>query len=174
MAKRRGKPTKLTPKTVEAICEGIEMGMDYKHAAMRARVSYSSFNSWMQQGRAVREAIEEAGEKGVEVSTADKRYLNFLEAVEEANAEAMAYHLDNLESHSRAQPQVSQWLLERRFPETFGPPVVRKELSGRGGQPIQTEDVSAPFTAEERANRLRELLALAEAREETADDEFDD
>lgn len=127
MANRKGRPSKLTKAVRETIVEGIELGMTHKHAAQRARVGYSTMRLWLTLGEAVRERIDNAGEEGVEITLADKRYLDFLAAVEEANAEAMAYHLINLEKHSTNDPKVSMWILERRFPETFGPPMQKHQ-----------------------------------------------
>ncbi len=66
-----GRKSKLTKQTRETICGAIREGATYKDASNIAGVSYSTFNEWMFLGR-----------------KAEKRdkYLQFLEAVEEANA----------------------------------------------------------------------------------------
>lgn len=124
--KRIGRPTKLTPSVQDAIITAIQYGSPYKYAALYAGVSDKTLGNWMRWGEAVAERIEQAEDK-LEITIDEKKYLGFFRAVEQANAEAMLLHLQNLEAHSKHSPDVSKWILERRFPDTFGPPTQKQQ-----------------------------------------------
>ncbi len=120
MAKRKGRPSKLTDGVQKTIVEGVEIGMPYKWAALRADIAIRTFENWMNRGEELIKQIEVKKET-VELPEEDYRYLRFVRAVEKANADCMAGHLINVENHSAQDPTQSHWILERRFREDFTP-----------------------------------------------------
>jgi phage FluMu gp28-like protein len=90
----------LTPKVLELIIEGVELAMPYEAAARRAGINEKTFYNWKNRGEEIRDLIESAGPEGVELEEEEYRYFQFIQALDEANAQAMAAHLINLENHS--------------------------------------------------------------------------
>lgn len=100
-----GRPTKLTAETTKKICDAILVGSTYKAAAQYAGVNYSTFRMWMKRG--------EDG-KG-------RKFVEFLETVETANASAQVYFATNIKSAATAGDwRAAAWMLERRFPKAYG------------------------------------------------------
>jgi len=49
--RKRGRPTKFTPETRQAIVEYVRAGMSYVVACELARVHFTTFYDWMSRGR---------------------------------------------------------------------------------------------------------------------------
>lgn len=73
-----GRPTKLTPETIEKYLEGIRKGLTKKAACGYAHIAYNTLMSW--QAKA---------EKAKEEERRDK-YVKFMESVTDAENEAYA------------------------------------------------------------------------------------
>ena len=98
-----GRPTKLTPKVRDAICEGIRLGMTYKHAAMAAGITERTFYHWVERGK-----------------NGDEPYAQFLQALSGAEAEGIRKNLDAIQGASEKDWRAAAWLLERRHPAEYG------------------------------------------------------
>lgn len=99
-----GRPTKLTAETTKKICDAILVGSTYEAAAQYAGVNYSTFRMWMKRG--------EDG-KG-------RKFVEFLETVETANASAQVYFATNIKSAATAGDwRAAAWMLERRFKQDY-------------------------------------------------------
>lgn len=121
-SKPTGRPTKLTPETQEAVCNLLKIGATRRDAALAAGVSEPVLYLWLQRGRSDREARRRT------------RFVEFLEAVERAEAEARLRFTATI---ARAA-QDGDWraaleYLKRRDREHWGDSV---DVSS-GGQPIQ-------------------------------------
>lgn len=149
--KRRGpgRPNSLFTEEAKAkIISGIRVGMTFKDAALNAGVSEATYHNWMRQGR-----------------EGKKPYVEFYEACEKAIQEAKAYHLRMVNKHAeggienvkktverdsegkivktievteKSAPNLkaSLWILERRFPEEFGPRQ-RVDVGNKDENPFQ-------------------------------------
>jgi len=80
----RGRPTRLTQETHDAIVTAVEAGSYLKVAAQAAGISQSTLAGWLARGR---EAAS-ARDAGAEPSDADAPYLLLLESVTRAQAVA--------------------------------------------------------------------------------------
>ena len=103
-----GRPSKLTPKLIESISESIASGMPFNHAAVAAGVSERAFHTYQRQGK----EDEEAG--------VDSIFLQFLQAMKKAEAQAIQKNLDIITKASVDHWQAAAWILERRHPQEFG------------------------------------------------------
>ena len=65
------RPTKLTKEVSAAICESVKIGATYEDAAGAAGIAYSTYNEWVQRGKAEKRGV----------------YAEFVEALDIANAE---------------------------------------------------------------------------------------
>src|SRR5262245_17609103 len=102
-----GRPTKLDDERCRVICEAVANGNTYKAAAMTAGVSYSRFKAWMRRGRSK--------------APDDGAFRAFRAAVKRAEAAAeMAAVARIRQAADSGQWQAAAWLLERRYPLTWG------------------------------------------------------
>lgn len=126
----KGRPTKLTPKVQDAICTAIEYGAPLYIAAKYGGVHEDTVLNWRNKGEAVQQRLEE-GEQW-ELTPEERAYIGFFGAVEAANAKAMLFHLQNLTDSAHINPQNSMWILERRWPDVFGRPQQRVDVTSAG------------------------------------------
>ena len=110
-----GAPTKLTPARQKAICQAIELGATFEHAAAAAGIHYDTFASWRKNNSAFSEALKSAEANGV---------VKRLERIARA-AVSGAWQAD-------------AWLLERRYPQEYGKQIVQHE----GGQTLTVRFVN--------------------------------
>ena len=125
---RPGQPAKcakLDNRLEKRICVHVRAGLPYEACAALVGISKQTFYSWKNRGD----------------SEPDSRYGQFARAVENANAQAIR------SLHTAVRVANPQWILERRFPNYYGPPKLRTEteISGPGGSPIPI-DSAAKFT----------------------------
>lgn len=73
---RNGRPTKLDEETKKRITNALRVGATRRDAVMSAGIYYQTFLNWLERGKKARES----GRKNI--------YLDFLESVEQAEAEA--------------------------------------------------------------------------------------
>lgn len=127
----RGRPTKLTRKIIERVATGIRLEMTHKAAAVRARISEASFYAYLERGR----LDAAAGE--------DSIYVEFLEAIERAEADAQASALATIwDAINDGTWQAAFRMLESRYPERFArrsPVAVQQtvQVAGQGPQVVQ-------------------------------------
>jgi hypothetical protein len=112
---RKGQPAlccRLDDRLEAQFCEYVREGLPIEACCALVGISKQSFYSWRARGEA--EAEE------------NTRYAQFAKAVELANAEALR------KLHNIVKASNPQWILERRFPNEYGPPKTRveTELSG--------------------------------------------
>lgn len=104
---------KYTIALAKVICEGLAKGLSRELAASRAGVNRRTIWEWT------------------------KSKPEFAEMVENAEAVAAAHWLDQIESAAAdGNWQAAAWRLERRYPDTYGQPKVKHEVSGPSGRPI--------------------------------------
>lgn len=132
------RPTLLTPDRVRRITELVAAGNDQETAALAAGISKSTHFAWMARGRI--EADRLAANPRLKVKASEAPFVEYLEAVQKARAEAEA-RLVLLVAKAAQEPktwQAAAWLLERRDPQRWGR-VTRTELTGKGGGPVKQE-----------------------------------
>lgn len=163
----RGQPPKLTPAVRKQICDAISIGATQKMAAAYAKVSERVFYLWMERGQAEHERLEADPE--AEVSPEEFEFLQLFQSVRHAKAVSGVTWIDILNQAAVKDPRWAQYLLEKRFPDDFGPSRQVIEHTGPQGGPIQTEDV----TKEDRIARIAMLMAQARERMPKQDAEAD-
>jgi transposase-like protein len=113
------RPSKLTPVLRERIELAVSSGCTYRAAAMSAGIAESTFHSWMARGRAEQGATKRA--------PGEQPYVLLVDAVEEAAARAEVRASVLIAKAAETDWRAAAWFLERRDPETFGPPRQRLE-----------------------------------------------
>src|SRR4051794_29882415 len=101
-----GRPTKLTPKTQQAIVDAIAAGNYQEIAARAAGVAPSTFYEWKSRG-------EEGG-------PGNERFVEFLEAVEGAEAQAELAAVSAMRSAWNKEWRSAIEYLGRRYPDRWG------------------------------------------------------
>lgn len=144
MAKRPGRKLKLTPERQKMIIDAILGGNFVEVACRYAGIADCTFYDWLEKGRQGRQP-----------------YKDFLEAYEQAQAQAEVAAVAQLRAHGRDNPGAIMNFLERRFPKRWGRQI---QISGEGGGPIRTEhthklDLSSLSTEE--LDILERLIAKA-------------
>ena len=99
------RPSKLTTEIKQQIGESIALGMTYDLAAASVGITYQSFNNWMVKGKNAK-----SGE-----------YFEFYRHIQKCNADGALKCLKRLkEAAESGDCQAAMWILERRFPESYG------------------------------------------------------
>lgn len=158
----RGRPTKFTPERTERLIEAIRAGNYRITACQYAGISKHTLRNWI--------AIAQGPD-------APPEYLDFLAALEKAEAEAEAYDLALIRNAARGEKdpatgeytvkpqwQAAAWRLERKNPERWGRRDATKvELTGADGGPVEmnvtlgVDDTAIMGLALSLAARQREL-----------------
>jgi transposase len=100
------RPTKLTSLVQDRLCNAIRAGNYYETACAYAGISYSTFREWMIRGEARRSGSP---------------FLEFLEAVRAAEAEAEMAVVALWQRHIPDNWQAARDFLARRYPERWAP-----------------------------------------------------
>ena len=108
----------------------------YESAAGYARVGISTLSLWRSQGR---DAREKHG-RGEELTPDETKKLNFLAAVEQAEAEAVFNLHQVVIEGAKHDPRLALQMLQIRRPNDYAPPAVRQQISGPDGGPVAFRD----------------------------------
>jgi hypothetical protein len=100
-----GRPTKLTPKVQQAICDAVRNGNYYEAAATSAGIEYRTFRNWVERGEQ-----EDAG-----------IYFQFVQSLRAAEAEAETKLVAEWRAQVPEDWRAARDLLARRHPERWGP-----------------------------------------------------
>ncbi len=107
-----GRPSGLTPELTGRLVPLLRAGVAVEAATRAVRISERTFYEWMQRG-----------ERG---SQRNAPYRDFRAAVEQARGEHEAILVGQLaRAASKGSWRAAAWLLERSFPERWGPPEQR-------------------------------------------------
>ena len=113
----KGRPTRLNEEVKERICAALIAGNFPGIAALYGRVSRNTYFNWLERGRREREAQE----VGKDPSQKEKPFLEFLDAVEMAQARAEMAAIAQIRKAALAGDwKASAWLLARAFPQKWG------------------------------------------------------
>lgn len=126
-----GRRTKLTQEVIDDFCGAISIGCTYDAACVNAEIGYSTYRSWAVEGEKAREK-QEAGEK---LDRKEARFLDFLEAIDEAKATAKLQWQSTIDKAARLDPAWAWRMLQVRAPADYNPPQ-KAEVSGANGGPI--------------------------------------
>lgn len=101
----RSRPPKLTPEVAKTIVEAVSIGVPIETAAHFAKVSRSTVYAWQKRGEREKSGI----------------YRDLLDKIKHAHSSVEVRHLGLVTHAASKHWQASTWLLERLFPERYGP-----------------------------------------------------
>lgn len=104
----------LTDEVADRIVDAIRRGTPLRFACEAAGVSYDTALRWLRIGHGA------TGDGWTPTPATRRRYEGFASAVERAQAEAVDAAVSHVERAGQGDWRAAAWLLERRWPETFG------------------------------------------------------
>jgi hypothetical protein len=136
--KTAGRKTALLDVTKEQnLLDYIRIGTPVRKAVAASGVAEKTFYNWMSRGLAERERqalVPDAKENPTEVI-----FLQFLQRVEQARAEAIAKKVAVIaKSGNEGDWRAAAWWLERQVPEDFGK-TDKFEIGGANGEAIRVQ-----------------------------------
>ena len=116
---------KVETTTGDVIVRAVKLGAYRSEAAAAAGVSRPCVNNWQRRGEeavAVAQEHIEDGEqvKVEEVPEADRPFVSFLYALEEAEATVEVSLVNVIRGHAAKDWRAAAWLLARKFPDRWG------------------------------------------------------
>ena len=123
MSERRGRKTKLTPQLQTRLCGFLSQGLPIKAACHICKVAERTYHAWVSRG-----------EKG------EPMFEDFFSAASRARATYLKYLIGRVhmaaEKGKKGDWRAYAFLLERRFPQYFGPteprPLPSEKQEGMG------------------------------------------
>jgi len=133
-----GRRSMLTPERSSKIVNAVKAGNYLETAAQYGGITAAGLHKWLKRGRDERERIE----NGEEANENESRYVEFVEAVENARAEAEVRAVALIQQAGQAGTwQASAWYLERSYPARWGRRE-KVEHSGPDGGPITLQGLA--------------------------------
>lgn len=106
-----GPKPKLTPELITKIADRLAEGAFLEQAAAVAGVTRKTVWNWRRAGSLAR--------KKPKLSSADRLYIQFVDAVDKAIAECEICDIQRLDRFAETSERAAMWRLERRFPERW-------------------------------------------------------
>ena len=113
-----GRPTKLTAELQTEICDLLRAGNYIETAAAFAGVSKQTLYDWIRRGKRELQRVEAS--PGSKIRKKEAPFVEFLDAVERAQAMAEAEDIEILRRAARDDWKAAAWRLERKFPDKWG------------------------------------------------------
>ena len=128
------RPSKLTPKVVDTLCEKLALGMTYTGAAGAAGIDVETFNRWRRLGQEARKRIDENPDVALE--PIESRYVDFVSRIAAAEAQIEEDYTTMIYNDAgRDVASAWKWLSLRRQDYKTQPTVIvdwRKEAENAG------------------------------------------
>lgn len=131
--RKLGRPTLLTDEVRERIVSAVAGGAYFDDAAQFAGITERTFYNWIRRGKDAQEIMEAGGE----IPDSEIPFLQFLQEVERARANAVMRNLTLIQTAaSNGSWQAAAWYLERTNPRKWGRHETY-EVTGLEGMPAQ-------------------------------------
>lgn len=148
MAAKRttGRPEKLTPGVQARIVDAVRAGATREQAAGAAGIAKRTLQRWLAAGESARPRV---------------RFARFARALREAEDAMIVDAVQGIQASAQEGDwRARAWLLERRWPATWGKRSAH-ELSGPGGEPLELGGVDLDLSKLSNAE-LSTLIRLTE------------
>ncbi len=144
-----GRPTKLTPELKDKIVSYIRVGNYIETAVQACGIAKRTFYHWLDRANKEIQRLEDNPKARLRQS--EEIYVDFLNAIEKAQAEAEAKDVMLLAQFAKTDSNVVRWRLERKHPQRWGNRQqfdARVEHSGEVGLPVGIDEKMAKEFAE--------------------------
>lgn len=112
------RPTKLTKKLQDKICNAIRAGNYIETASAYAGISKSTLYDWLKRGE--REKVRVSKNSRARIRKKERIYVEFSDAVEKALADSEVRDVAIIANAAKENWQAAAWRLERKFPNKWG------------------------------------------------------
>ncbi|MDO8307001.1 MAG: hypothetical protein Q7V58_01415 [Actinomycetota bacterium] len=130
---RGRRPRILDPEVVKRLLEATAALLAPDVVADYAGVGRSTYFGWLSRGR----EAEEARNDGHEVAASEQPFLDFLDRLTVVRATAEVNALREIEQAAhRGNWRAAAWILERRYPERWGPIGRRRKAESQESAPL--------------------------------------
>lgn len=154
--KKVGRKTLLNENRLNGIKTMLTAGAYVEDACRSVGIHRATFYNWIQRGNIQRERLA----AGLKVEPEENLFLEFLDTVEQADAEGIISHVMNIDNAAKNGTwQASAWILERKQPHKWGR-ADRTEISGPQGGPIEIN-----VSTEELERKISRILERREIEE---------
>lgn len=128
-----GQPTKLDAERTKKLTDALKVGMYMETAAAVSGITAATVYNWKAKGK---RAQELADLENREMTPTERKYFEFFEAVEIAEAAAEAAAIATVKQNIQAgDTKSAQWFLQHRYPTRWGR-ADRMTIEG-GDRPIE-------------------------------------
>ena len=117
-----GRQTSLTPEMQALVCQAIRSGNTARTSVAFAGIPEKTFYYWLERGR--------------EGGKANERYVQFMQAVEKARADAVVRNVAIIQKKASETWQAAAWWLERRHPKDWAR-TEKTQLTGADGSSVE-------------------------------------
>jgi len=124
--RKRGRPPKFSEAIADEICRLVEVGNYLETAALCCGVGHTTVRRWLRDGKR-----QKTGQKH-----------EFWTAYKKAEGRAQGQALARIRRAGGEHWQAEAWFLERKWPDKWGRRE-RREVTGKGGGPIEYRDAAA-------------------------------
>lgn len=123
-----GRKTKLTKQVIEDFCGALSIGATYRAACANADIVFQTFRNWQIAGEAAQKKLSD----GLELSPDDKKCIEFLESVEEAENIALLNWQQTIDKSARLDPAWAWKMLQVRAPNDYSMPQQKVDVTSNG------------------------------------------
>lgn len=120
----RGRPCKINYKVISNISLMLRSGNYIETACAFAGISKVTYYNWLNKGKKIKDRIgtndSNNSSKIAKIAEREQIYLDFLNAVERANAIAEVRHVQIIQNATQYDYRAAIWFLSRRYPERWG------------------------------------------------------
>ena len=109
----------------------MEAGCTFVAASANAGIAYSTYRLWANLGEKAKKRLEE----GEPIGADERRYISFLEAIEDAKGIALLTWQQTIDKAARVDPAWAWKMLQVRAPEDYTMPQQRLDVTS-GGESI--------------------------------------
>ncbi len=162
-----GRPSVFTPERRDLILAALRAGNYVQTAITAAGVPRGTYYGWIRQGR-LAAAKQDAGEQ---LSESEQEYLDFFEAIPQAEAEAEVRLVTMISKAAANDWRAAEKLLSRRWAGRWKE-VTATEHTGADGMPLAVESGRIDDDGIKALARELEMRAIGAGREEPVDAEI--
>lgn len=106
----------LTDEKINKLAEFLENGHALTHALKAMGIPTATYYQWIKKA----EAIRDGKETSRIVKSEKEKLLKFLEKIDKAKFKPLDFHVKNIMKGAVRNIKISQWFLERRYPDEWG------------------------------------------------------
>jgi hypothetical protein len=135
MAKKKpGQPLKLNKQIIKKVSEAVSIGTPMTAAAIYGGIAYQSHLNYYGAGEA--ESARLADDPAATPDPTKRLFVEYFDAINQAKADAAVTWSSVLNNAANVDPRWAFEMLRKWYPETYGEPTKKMEITGADGEPL--------------------------------------